>query len=63
MTFDSDTELKFTANGEWYSNWGSEAFPVGVGIFYGPNIPVSAGTYTVIFNDILGTYYFIEKTE
>ena len=63
MTFDSDTELKFTANGEWYSNWGSEAFPIGVGTLYGPNIPVSAGTYTVIFNDILGTYYFIEKTE
>lgn len=63
MTFDSDTELKFTANGEWYSNWGSEAFPIGVGMLYGPNIPVSAGTYTVIFNDILGTYYFIEDPD
>ena len=63
MTFDSDEELKFAANGEWYYNWGSEAFPVGVGIEYGPNIPVSAGTYTVIFNDILGTYYFIEDLE
>ena len=63
MTFDSDEELKFAANGEWYYNWGSWAFPVGVGIEYGPNIPVSAGTYTVIFNDILGTYYFIEDLE
>lgn len=63
MTFDSDTELKFAANGGWIYNWGSEVFPVGVGIQYGPNIPVSAGTYTVVFNDILGTYNFIEETE
>ena len=63
MTFGSDTELKFTADGNWYMNWGSEAFPVGVGIQYGPNIPVSAGTYTVVFNDILGTYNFIKETE
>ena len=63
MTFDSDAELKFAANGDWIYNWGSGAFPVGVGIQYGPNIPVSAGTYTVVFNDILGTYYFIEETE
>jgi hypothetical protein len=63
LTFEENSELKFAANGEWYYNWGSEAFPVGVGIQYGPNIPVSAGTYTVVFNDILGTYYFIEETE
>ena len=63
MTFDSDEELKFAADGNWYFNWGSEAFPVGVGIQYGPNIPVSAGTYTVVFNDILGTYNFIKETE
>ncbi len=63
MTFDSDEELKFTADGGWYMNWGSWAFPVGVGMENGPNIPVSAGTYTVIFNDILGTYYFIENLE
>jgi hypothetical protein len=61
MTFNSDEELKFAANGDWIYNWGSGAFPVGVGIQYGPNIPVSAGTYTVVFNDILGTYYFIEE--
>ena len=63
MTFDSDTELKFAANGGWIYNWGSEVFPVGVGIQYGPNIPVSAGTYTVVFNDLLGTYNFIEDPE
>ena len=63
VAFDSDEELKFAANGDWIYNWGSGAFPVGVGIQYGPNIPVSAGTYTVVFNDILGTYYFIEEAE
>jgi len=63
MTFGSDTELKFAADGGWIYNWGSGAFPVGVGIQNGPNIPVSAGTYTVVFNDILGTYNFIEETE
>ena len=63
MTFGPDTELKFAANGGWIYNWGSGAFPVGVGIQNGPNIPVSAGTYTVVFNDILGTYNFIEETE
>ena len=44
-------------------NWGDDAFPVGVGIASGNVIPVRAGTYTVVFNDILGTYNFIEETE
>lgn len=63
MTFDSDEELKFAADGNWMMNWGSSAFPIGIGWENGPNIPVEAGTYTIIFNDILGTYYFIEKPE
>ena len=61
MTFDSDTELKFAADGSWAVNWGSSLFPVGVGEGGGPNIPVPAGTYDVIFNDIMGAYYFIAK--
>ena len=61
MTFDSDEELKFAADGNWMMNWGSSAFPIGIGWENGPNIPVEAGTYTIIFNDILGTYYFIES--
>lgn len=60
-TYSEATELKFAANGSWDINWGDTAFPVGVGTNGGPNIPVAAGTYLVIFNDILGEYYFIEK--
>ena len=59
-TYDA-TELKFAANGSWDINWGAGTFPLGVGVQNGPNIPVEAGTYDVIFNDILGEYYFIAK--
>ena len=57
----SDTELKFAADAGWNYNWGSSTFPVGAGVNNGPNIPVVAGTYNVIFNDILGRYYFIAQ--
>ena len=60
-TYVTDTELKFTADGSWTVNWGSEAFPVGIGVQNGPNIKVVAGAYDVIFNDIMGTYYFIAR--
>ncbi len=59
--YPTDTELKFAANGAWTVNWGGAAFPVGIGTQNGANIPVVAGTYDVIFNDILGEYYFIAK--
>ncbi len=59
--YESDTELKFAANGSWDVNWGNVAFPLGIGTQGGDNIKVVAGTYDVIFNDILGEYYFIEK--
>ena len=58
VTFSDNTELKF-ANGTWAVNWGATTFPVGVGTQGGPNIPVEAGTYTIVFNDIMGRYYFI----
>lgn len=59
-TYDA-TELKFAADGSWDINWGGATFPLGLGEQNGPNIPVEAGTYDVIFNDILGEYYFIAK--
>ena len=59
MTFEENTELKFAANGGWAVNWGSNTFPVGVGTQGGANIPVEAGSYRIVFNDILGKYYFI----
>ena len=49
--------LKFRANGAWTTSWGSTDFPVGLGTI-GGNVPFNAGTYTVIFNDIDGCYYF-----
>ena len=61
ITYNEDTELKFAADGSWSINWGDTGFPVGIGVGNGPNVPVVAGTYDVIFNDIMGEYYFIAK--
>lgn len=55
-----DTEIKFTIEG-WGTNWGAETFPYGYGQNNGPNIPVVAGSYIVVFNDITGAYTFITK--
>lgn len=55
------TSLKFAADGSWADNWGAETFPVGLGTNGGANIPIDAGTFTVVFNDILGAYYFIQQ--
>ncbi len=57
--YDSDSELKFAANGSWDVNWGVAEFPYGMGTQGGANIPVLAGKYNVFFNDILGTYTFV----
>ena len=59
QTFEDNTELKFAANGGWAVNWGSNTFPLGTGVQNGANIPVEVGTYRIVFNDILGKYYFI----
>lgn len=56
-----DTEGKFLTNHDWGTNWGSDTFPTGFGVGNGPNIPVAAGSYRIFFNDITGTYTFIEK--
>jgi len=60
-TYDEDTELKFAADGSWDVNWGNSTFPYGFGVQGGANIPVTAGQYIVLFNDILGQYYFMQK--
>lgn len=54
------TEVKFTQAG-WSTNWGGANFPYGVGENNGPNIAVPQGSYTVIFNDIDGSYQFLAK--
>lgn len=60
-----DTTAKFkVAPGEagsadgWGVNWGGTGFPYGFGSNGGANIPVPAGHYNIIFNDIDGFYYF-----
>lgn len=65
-TFDADTEIKFLANGAWDTkdggnNWGSTGFPYGWGSYNGSNVPVKAGTYLIILNDITGFYQFIAQ--
>ena len=60
-TYETNTQLKFAGNGSWTDNWGAVDFPVGTGVQNGSNIEVEAGTYDVVFNDILGKYYFISK--
>lgn len=54
----SSGEAKFRANDAWTVNWGSTAFPTGVGTQDGPNIPVAGGIYNILFNDITGEYGF-----
>jgi hypothetical protein len=51
-------EAKFRQDDAWAINWGAADFPAGVGVQDGPNIPVAAGTYMVIFNRTTGMYSF-----
>lgn len=57
----SDGEAKFRANNDWAFNWGAVDFPDGTGSQDGPNIPVTAGTYDISFNDVTGSYSFTSK--
>jgi hypothetical protein len=51
--------IKFN-NNNWANSWGDVTFPIGFGTNNGPNIPIIAGTYTALFNDIDDCYYFIK---
>ena len=51
-------EAKFRQDDAWAINWGAADFPIGVGVQDGPNIPVAAGTYLVLFNRTTGMYSF-----
>ena len=65
-TFTGSGQAKFRANGGWATNWGTpssfDGDPLyslcGIGTSGGKNIAFTAGTYTIIFNDIDGSYYF-----
>ena len=60
-TFGADSDCKFRYNSDWSDSWGSPNFPVGIATPGGDNIKAKAGTYVIFFNDIDGTYTFIEK--
>lgn len=51
-------EVKFRQDQSWTINWGVDSFPTGVGFQNGPNIPVAAGVYTILFNRTSGKYNF-----
>lgn len=53
-----DGAAKFRQDDAWAINWGSTSFPAGVGVQDGPDIPVAAGTYLVVFNRTTGMYSF-----
>ena len=56
-----DGELKFRANDDWSTAWGSSDFPTGVGqTGFSPNIPITAGEYIINFNSFSGAYDFKE---
>ncbi len=58
VTFATDCEFKFCANGDWCGfDWGSAACPLGTCVG-GDNIKGTAGTYKVYFNDLLKSFYF-----
>lgn len=70
VTFTGDDQGKFRANGGWDMNWGTpsqtaDGDPLysftGIGKKDGKNIGVKAGTYTVLFNDIDGGYWFFKQ--
>ena len=62
LTLTSDTGLKFRADHDWTVNWGNDIFPSTQGLRNGGNIPVKAGTYTVLFNDLTGYYHFYDPS-
>jgi hypothetical protein len=68
-TFTADSQCKLRANADWASNWGTPAAndgdplysQMGIASMGGKNMVETAGTYTIILNDIDGVYYFIKK--
>jgi starch-binding outer membrane protein SusE/F len=51
--------VKFRKNDDWSTNWGAIDFPTGIGFQNGPDIPVGAGTYNVVFERTSGNYSFV----
>lgn len=58
VTLESDGGAKFRQS-DWSDECGGDTFPYGLKT--GSNIPVKAGTYKIVFNDIDRCYYFFAK--
>lgn len=56
----TDGVVKFRKDNSWDQNWGSLGFPSATGIQNGPEIPVTAATYDIIFQRSSGHYLFTE---
>jgi hypothetical protein len=56
----TDGVVKFRKDNSWDVNWGATAFPQGTGIQNGPEIPVTAGTYDIVFQKSTGHYLFTD---
>jgi hypothetical protein len=56
--------VKFRQDDAWDINWGAPAFPEGVGIQGGPDIPIpAAGEWTITFNSLTGAYKFVYTSD
>jgi len=54
-------EVKFRKDNSWTTNWGAPAFPNGIGVQDGANIPiVNAGNYSITFDRLSGQYFFAQ---
>jgi len=56
VSVDADAEAEF--QGADGSAWSSKKFPIAIGTAGGDKIPVKAGSYRVVFNDITKCYHF-----
>jgi starch-binding outer membrane protein SusE/F len=54
--------VKFRENHDWTLNWGGSTFPTGTAVSDGPDIPVTAGTYHIVFDMLFGSYSFTPIT-
>ncbi len=62
-SFYADSEMKFRENADWTVNWGDASFPSGTATAGGPNIPLTAGEYTISFNCATGAYSFTPSSD
>ncbi|HPR30862.1 MAG TPA: sugar-binding protein [Prolixibacteraceae bacterium] len=58
FTLTNNGDVKFRWNNDWTINWGDNAFPAGIAVQDGANIPAAEGHYLIDFNIATGEYSF-----